>query len=47
MRKDEINSKRDNCTACRFQRDGVKTRRAIPHTCGKEPVSGYKKEIKS
>jgi hypothetical protein len=27
--------RRDSCTACTFRRNGVKTRRSIPHTCGK------------
>jgi len=26
------------CQACSFARDGVKTRKAIPHTCGKPLV---------
>lgn len=28
-------SRRANCTACTFMKNGVKTRRNIPHTCGK------------
>lgn len=24
-----------NCTACSFLKHGVKTRKSIPHTCGK------------
>lgn len=28
-------SRRANCTACTFMKNGVKTRKNIPHTCGK------------
>lgn len=28
---------RRSCQACIFQNTGVKTRKAIPHTCGKFP----------
>lgn len=28
-------SRRDSCTACTFLKNGVKTRKAILHTCGK------------
>lgn len=28
-------SRRDSCTACTFIKNGVKTRKSIPHTCGK------------
>jgi hypothetical protein len=31
----------NNCTACRFQRDGVKSRIAIPHTCEKSKLNFY------
>jgi hypothetical protein len=27
--------RKNNCIACRYQRDGVKTRKALAHTCGK------------
>ena len=27
-------TRRNSCTACTFIRNGVKTRKAIPHTCG-------------
>lgn len=27
--------RRDSCTACTFLRNGVKTRKTIPHTCNK------------
>lgn len=40
---EEKNEKRNSCTACTFQKNGVKTRRAIPHTCGKEGKSPQKK----
>jgi ribosomal protein L34E len=28
-------SKKDNCQACTFMLHGVKTRKSIPHTCGR------------
>jgi len=28
-------NRKNDCIACRFKRDGVKTRRALVHTCGK------------
>lgn len=28
-------TKRTSCTACTFINNGVKTRKSIPHTCGK------------
>jgi len=28
-------SRKANCTACTFMKNGVKTRKKIPHTCGK------------
>lgn len=31
--------RRNFCRACAFARDGVKTRIAIPHTCGGQPVA--------
>lgn len=30
--------KKNNCRACQFLRDGVKTKKAIPHTCGKDTM---------
>lgn len=36
--------KRTNCTACTFQRNGVKTRKHIPHTCGIELRDNEKKQ---
>lgn len=37
-----------NCTACTFIRYGVKTRKSIPHTCGKslEQIHNFIKEIR-
>lgn len=29
-------TRKNTCTACTFEKNGVKTRRAIPHTCGKD-----------
>lgn len=31
--------RRNFCQACSFARDGVKTRIAIPHTCGATPIN--------
>ena len=28
-------NRKNNCIACRYQKDGVKTRKALVHTCGK------------
>lgn len=28
-------NRKNNCIACRYKEDGVKTRRALVHTCGK------------
>lgn len=40
---EEKNERRNSCTACTFQKNGVKTRRAIPHTCGKDDKKSVKK----
>ena len=29
-------NRKNNCIACRYQKDGVKTRKALVHTCGKD-----------
>lgn len=44
-------SRRASCSACTFIKNGVKTRKAIPHTCGKDDkdirtlMENAKKEI--
>jgi len=35
MEEQQSNNKRSNCVACTFMKHGVKTRKSIPHTCGK------------
>ncbi len=43
-------SRRRSCQACTFRRMGVKTRIAIPHTCGKtnaQILEEIKKERKN
>jgi hypothetical protein len=34
-----LNTRRNFCQACSFARDGVKTRIAIPHTCGDPQIA--------
>lgn len=36
--------RRTGCTACTFQRNGVKTRKHIPHTCGIKLKDNEKKQ---
>jgi hypothetical protein len=31
----QMQPKKNSCTACHFLKFGVKTRKSIPHTCGK------------
>lgn len=38
--KKDIKDRR-GCTACRFLAAGVKTRKSIPHTCGKSTKEIY------
>lgn len=35
--------RKDSCIACRFQKDGVKTRKSLIHTCGKYTINPMKK----
>jgi len=38
MEKIEKKIRKGSCTACLFAKNGVKTRKAIRHTCGKDDM---------